>query len=510
MVPLAPKSAGQAGNHDMWTQGRLSRRGRQLLPALPRGQVRVSPLLRVPGFAGRAGHSGFAGVAARRWFSRATIQGTVCTWLFPLSLTKSANGGAPASMPRFVAHSAPRRATRWLGNLKSAAYGAVPIDGRRGTGWSDRDGPAHAAHRLRGPPSRPSTGRRARPWEPEGKGPTSGAGSAAPTTRSQRSRSRTTRRRRMCRRVAPLTCSRKRTISPTSSPRKGQTLTSNHFALHVPLLLSPPWPRKLRVGRPRRMWCCVLAVGATLWLLRGKKRGCAEQGQGQSASEEALAVPATGQASDWLAVFTPSSLAQDIQLDPRSFRGHSLQVARVLQPGWQGIGRGHRFLRQVRGSVLGEGRRAVPELPTTSWRVRFSASQTEVQAFPIQTLPRLDYRGRSTTYPGRVNDFGGAAGVMRSGSGSNGAWANYPEEAAHKPKSCDVARLGHRRHVVRSHRQSGRAARARAAAMGQGAAGFACCIWAQRLVGGGARAQCRGQGACRWVVNLDHSVQGLG
>ena len=101
------------------------------------------------------------------------------------------------------------------------------------------------------------------------------------------------------------------------------------------------------------------------------------------------------------------------------------------QSGWQ---------RQVWGSTLGEGRRAVPMLPETSRWVRFSAPQIEVWAAPEQTLLRLHSRGCSATFPGRGDD-------LRSE-------VCGPTTPAHKPASCHVARLGQRRPRGRSQRRA--------------------------------------------------------
>ena len=73
-----------------------------------------------------------------------------------------------------------------------------------------------------------------------------------------------------------------------------------------------------------------------------------------------------------------------------------------------------------------------------------SVAQVEVRPVSSQTVPWLDSRGCWTTYPVRGIGFGGAAGVMRGGLGSNGAWANNLEEAAHEAASCDAARLAQR------------------------------------------------------------------
>ena len=78
---------------------------------------------------------------------QAAVQRTVCTRHFPWSCHHTANRFAPAVMPSFVAQSGPRWPRRGTfsrtGNLKSAAFGAVPCDVL--LGQSSRDGEDYAA-----------------------------------------------------------------------------------------------------------------------------------------------------------------------------------------------------------------------------------------------------------------------------------------------------------------------------------------------------------------------------
>ena len=119
-------------------------------------------------------------------------------------------------------------------------------------------------------PSRRSTGQSARPWVQGAAGRTSGAGFFAPTMRSRQSRSRAIRRRPTWRQSILLTFSAGETISQTSSQRKGQTHTSQLFALHERLWLVLPWPSKRHVGRPRPSCAAVKDLGR-------HESGCAER-----------------------------------------------------------------------------------------------------------------------------------------------------------------------------------------------------------------------------------------
>ena len=178
-------------------------------------------------------------------------------------------------------------------------------------GWSDHDGPAHPATARA--PSRIPTGRSVlAPWEPKGKGFTSGAAFFAPTTRLLRSRSTATRRRQTCRQGGPLLFRHGNNSADVFAKEGADTRKP---PLHVAKTLSGPlfpWPSKLCAGQPKRMWSCDHAAGATRWVLQGQRQGCAApRTRAKRKRGETLAVPAAGQAADRLALFTPASfLAQ--------------------------------------------------------------------------------------------------------------------------------------------------------------------------------------------------------
>ena len=238
MVPLAPKRARQVGfprHLDTGQALQTSGLGRQLLPTMPRrARHDVSPLLRVPGLAGGAGHARLAGAAAgqhREQFARGC---------FPCPSQSLPMGARQQSCP-VLWHNRPpdrlleghmftygcssgsgalRRAGRAvvavddLGILKAAAHGAVPVDVL--SEQTSLDGEDYAAA-MAGPITmEPLTlhidcagtiatisGPKGKAPGPKGKGLMSGAGCSAPTTRSQRSRSRATRRRQTCRQGGP-------------------------------------------------------------------------------------------------------------------------------------------------------------------------------------------------------------------------------------------------------------------------------------------------------------------
>ena len=53
--------------------------------------------------------------------------------------------------------------------------------------------------------------------------------------------------------------------------------------------------------------------------------------------EKETAAPAAGQVSDWLSPIFPARFSQDSHLDPRTFRGHSLQLGRVSDAGGRAL-----------------------------------------------------------------------------------------------------------------------------------------------------------------------------
>ena len=117
-------------------------------------------------------------------------------------------------------------------------------------------------------PLRQSMSQNTKLWVPEAPEHTSGTGFCYPTTRSRRSRSRVIRHSAMWRRGKLPTCAKRETTLQTPSHKKEQTHTSLLFEpprLSLPVL---PWPSKLLVGRPKRMFCSGSGGGTTPWLPR--------------------------------------------------------------------------------------------------------------------------------------------------------------------------------------------------------------------------------------------------
>ena len=191
------------------------------------------------------------------------------------------------------------------------------------------------------------------------------------------------------------------------------------------------------------------------------QRGCAEQG-GQSTSEERrwqcqrqVRLPTVG------AVSHPRGSRKTVS-STHALSGDTASKSPVFSTREAGPWTGPSSSAPSAGQCTGRGQTRCAEAAHIIQVGAPSVAQVEVRPVSSQTVPWLDSRGCSTTYPVRGIDFGGAAGVMRGGLGSNGAWANNLEEAAHEAASCDAARLAHRRNRARSHRQCGEAARARA------------------------------------------------
>ena len=114
---MASERAGQAGvsrHLDAGAACAAPGRRRSLLPAMPRSpRHNVPPLLRVPGPAHGEGHASLTGGTQGGTFSRAAVQGTVCTTHFPFPGHDSANRCARTTWPSFVAQPTLRRAPRW-------------------------------------------------------------------------------------------------------------------------------------------------------------------------------------------------------------------------------------------------------------------------------------------------------------------------------------------------------------------------------------------------------------
>ena len=185
-------------------------------------------------------------------------------------------------------------------------------------------------------PLRQSMGQSTKPWEPEAPEHTSGTGFCLPTTRSGLSRSRVMRHSAMWRLGELPTCAKRETTLQTPSPKKGQTHTSLLFESPRQLLPVLPWPSKRHVGRPKRTFCSGSGVE--------RHQGCcatitgtAPASETQAKAGEGDAAPAAGQVSDWLSPIFPSRFSQDSHLDPRTFRGHSLQLGRVFDAGGRAL-----------------------------------------------------------------------------------------------------------------------------------------------------------------------------
>ena len=110
--------------------------------------------------------------------------------------------------------------------------------------------------------------------------------------------------------------------------KKGQTHTSLLFESPRHLLPVLPWPSKRHVGRPKRTFCSAAAPRSRVRPPRARVNRKEEKG---------TAAPAAGQVSDWLSPMFPSRFSQDSHLDPRSFRGHSLQLGRVFDAGGRAL-----------------------------------------------------------------------------------------------------------------------------------------------------------------------------
>ena len=134
--------------------------------------------------------------------------------------------------------------------------------------------------------------------------------------------------------------------------------------------------------------------------------------------------PQARYATGWPHVF-PRPSRKTVLLTHALFVGTACSWGTFSTPG-AGLGPPHHFLCQVWGDVLGASRRAVQKLPTASRRARFAASQTPVWFVSQQTLPKLDSGASAETNAGGGRFAGGAAGMMRGWFGTHSVGANYP------------------------------------------------------------------------------------
>ena len=237
-------------------------------------------------------------------------------------------------------------------------------------------------------PLRRSTSRSARPWEQGVPLHMSGAGFLAPSTRSGQSKSRATPHSATWRLGALPTFSKGETISLTPLQRREQTHTS---------LLSGCQNFRCLCFAGQASGAVGSGGSRPAQVQRMERRLRPPRARTKRKRREVAALPATGQASSWLSPIFPSPSSQD-SLDPRSFRGHSMQLERVFDHGGRALGRAIIFCAKC-GAVYWE--RAAPQI--------------EVWAVSKQTLSWLDSGRRSTTFPGRGNNTGGAVGILRGG-----------------------------------------------------------------------------------------------
>ena len=304
------------------------------------------------GFAWGAGHSRLAGAAAGGGLAGAAIQNSlhVVVSLVPHKFCQWEH----ASLERHIftdgssSGSGTLRRVGWavvavdnLGNLKSVACGAVPVDvltERCDLGCApDHDGPAHNCAGTIATTNGPKCSGL---WSQREKGSRLEQPFFAPTTRLLRSRSTATRRRQTCRQGGPLSCSDMETISQMCSQKRAPTHASRLCTW--PKLIWPalPWPSKLCAGRPKRMWSCDHAAGATRWVLQGQRQGCAAQEQGQSGSEERrwqcqrqVRLPTGWRCSH------PRGSRTTVNSTHAPSGGYCLQIARVLNQGGRAVDR---------------------------------------------------------------------------------------------------------------------------------------------------------------------------
>ena len=366
---LASERAGQAGGARHLDTGEARQtpgRRRGQLPALPRSAVHnVPPLLRVPGFVLGEGHACLTRGATGGTFSRAAIQGTVCARHLPFPGHYLANRCTRKGLPSLVAQPTSRSALGgaylhrrlfcgqryaaasrlgssrcrrsgqpqgrglWSGAVRrTSGANFAPRRGLcAGYGRAVHDGPAHFAHRLR-----------------------------RYHRHSQRPKVQS---------IGGYTPPSARLEQASGFPRPGQGNQgqgARHTARRGGRAVNFPFQEGKRFRRPfcQETGRCSQAIpdrqdsgglrllgpagcaAHVLLRLRGwddtkaaapGKRTRPARGRLKRKFKAEAAAPASGLVCDWLAPHVPSAFSHGSPFDPRSFRGHSLQLGPVFDAG---------------------------------------------------------------------------------------------------------------------------------------------------------------------------------
>ena len=168
----------------------------------------------------------------------------------------------------------------------------------------------------------------------------------------------------------------------------------------------------------------------------------------------------------------PTRFSQDSYLDPRTFRGHSLQFSMLEAELWTTPSSFAPSVERSTGSVRMLSARQCSEFPAGR------ASQLR----KLRSGPWLDSRTLSSPHSGRGYCFGGSAGILRGWFGQNGHGAYHPKKATGGSAGSGASGLGTCRRGYRQREPS-------AAAFRPEVVEFMGGVWAQRSVGDKARPQ---------------------
>ena len=223
--------------------------------------------------------------------------------------------------------------------------------------------------------------------------------------------------------------------------------------------------------------CASLAKQAALWAaeahvllrFRGWNDTRVAAARPRARLPRASAALASGQVCDSLSPIVPTRFSKDSLLDPRTFRGHSLQLGRVFDSGGRALDRAIIFCA-ICGAVYWERADAVchscSELP--------EGRTSQLRKLRSGLFPNKRYPGWTVEHhPGRGDYFGGAAGILRRGFGPNHYGSLHFQEATCGPAGSATGIHG-------THCRGGHNGEPGAAALGPGAAEFTGGVWAPR------------------------------
>ena len=151
------------------------------------------------------------------------------------------------------------------------------------------------------------------------------------------------------------------------------------------------------------------------------------------------AAPASGQVFDWLSPIVPTRFSQDSHLNPRTFRGHSLQLGRVFDSGGRALDSAIIFCAKC-GAVYWERAgalcRSCSEFP--------GGRTSQLLKLRSGLFPKKRYLGWTVEHVRRptldeATTLVAPAGILRGGSGRTVVGPTTPKKQRAAPQAAVLA-----------------------------------------------------------------------